>query len=795
MRGLAHGIPEGTVASDGYPETPEAYVAPSYENLGPDLSRVELFTEFADHATNATGAFATLFAGNNVPLSQRAAHVSASVNAASRALGAVNLPLAPEVVTLEAVTDHWDSANVLLTCENVSTLTGHVSGVSISFQGDDQPGFSPHIPSRVTQGAATGIPIQDGQTVTMDVEIEESGQVVSSSVDVTSPGLEITIPSPPVVTHEQATVTVSLNDARYYEPAKEGSLQVQYKASDAVEWQGTVVVADPVTSLVVGPGLQENTAHDLRIRLMRDYASSYSLFQGAFATTELPKAVSNLQGSTDGGLRQVLLQWDVSDVVPAVTSFDVSMEYVSIGYPTSDSRTGVHSLPPASSGAGYSVTGLNYDSVVRFTVAARNSNGAGPSSSIVVSMPTTTVPPVPAAPTFSSHTEDSITLAYTHVVHDPPVASYNVTVVPPDAPEFSLSVTPVTPALITVSNLTSGADKLHQVSLSAVNKTGSSEFGPSLQVYTGDVTAPLLGLVEYEVTHESVVVTVTGAQDNSGGAVSLFAYLSSGSFSAASAAEAKAVVEDTGYSGGSDVGPTSTMTLTTFYDGQWAPAVPTVEYVLHVVAMDRVGNPRMAKFPGVAIRDTIPPVLTVSDVIAGNNQVVVQGSFSDLHSEPVTLSAVALSPPNGAFETAPSVTVVTDSPFAITLTQTWNGQETISMTSGLQGNVTLVATDGQGNTTRAVSDFHLPDTEPPTVTISSTSGNVHEVQYSVDASDDSGEPVSLQVFLVTSGNGDGVTPSSFSTTETGSLLQLGTDSSSPAATPLPPPLFQTSFLP
>jgi hypothetical protein len=748
--------------------------------MNQDESKVELFTEFAVHAQNAQGPFAT-FLGNNTPVSERANHIKASVEAASKALGRViqASPMNPEILSVQLQAPFWDTCNATIQVENVSSLTGNVTGLGsrdVTFH-DSEPGFSIHVPSNLTTGTAHDVQILEGQQNSVIVNLSENGLLTTQTLDFTGPPLGVTI-TPSGITNNAATLTVSTDDTRYPEAAT--SLDLQYKQ---VSDPGYTVVPESGTIT----GLLEKTEYEARARLVRNGNQSRYTHQ-TFTTTELPGKVRNLS-VTNTGLSTASISWDSPVVsVPPVTGYRVTLVYLAAGNPDEDTRDG---QVFETTETNFTLSGLNYDSTVSFEVVAVNSNGSGLIEYVEVPMQATTVPPKPDPPVFASHTETSITVSYTHVVHDPEVTAYTVEAVGPGQ-SVTFTHTHVSPAIIEIPGLTSGADKLHSIRLSALNKTGASDQSDPAQIYTADVTDPVIGASSFTEHHDRVEVSVTGATDNSGQVVGVFAFLAIGAGVASSKEEAKATVESPGYSGGSDTGPDANMTLTTSFDGtSFAPAEPNLEFTLHILAIDRVGNVTLQQFPGVQVADKIPPTLTVDSVVPGSG-VTVSGSFSDAHSSPVTLKVVSLLG-TGTLESAPGTVVTTTqgSPFNVSLTQAWDGVSVKAIGSGFLGNVYLQAEDTSQNVTVSSTDFQIPDTQPPVITIQSATANSTHVHYDVSAVDDSGDPVTLRVFVSETSLTDPETETvtNFSSDTSGVLTQLG-GSSLPA---LPPVVFETNM--
>jgi hypothetical protein len=748
--------------------------------MNQDESKVELFTEFAVHAQNAQGPFAT-FLGNNTPVSERSSHIKASVEAASRALGRViqASPMNPEIMSVQFEAPFWDTCNATIQVENVSSLTGNAAGLEIRdvIFHDTTPGFSIHVPSNVTTGIVHDVQILEGQQNSVIVNLSENGLLTTQTFEFTGPPLGVTI-TPSGITHNAATLTVSTDDTRYPETAT--SLELQYKQ---VSEPSYAVVPESGTIT----GLLERTDYEARARLVRN--GNYSRYtHQTFTTTELPEKVQNLSVSNTG-LRSASISWDAPVAsVPPVTGYLVTLVYLSAGNPDEDTRDGqVFEITETN----FTLSGLNYDSVVSLEVVAVNSNGAGQIEHVEVTLQPTTVPPKPDPPALVSHTETSITVSYTHVVHDPEVTAYAVEAVGPGQ-SVTFTHTHISPANIEIPGLASGADKLHAIRLSALNKTGASEQSDPAQIYTADVTDPVIGGSSFTEHHDRVEVSVTGATDNSGQVVGVFAFLSTGSGVASSKEEAKATVESLGYSGGSDTGPDANMTLTTRFDGtSFAPAEPNLDFTLQILAIDRVGNVTLQQFPGVRMSDMIPPTLTVDSVVPGAG-VTVSGSFSDAHSSPVTLKVVSLLG-GGTLESAPSTVVTTTqgSPFNVSLTQAWDGVSIKTIGSGFLGNVFLQAEDTSQNVTVSSTGFEIPDTQPPVITFQSATANSTHVHYDVSAVDDSGDPVTLKVFVSETEVADpeAEVAVNFSSDASGVLTQLGSSSLSP----LPPVVFETNM--
>ena len=726
-------VDPGVVEAPGYPQGLETFHPPSYSSLSLEESSVTLFQEFADHAAQATQPFAS-FMGNATPLAEAPRHTKAAVNAGLRALEALRLssPMPPEVVTLTATSPYWDVANVSLACENVHALTGHV--VSGSSQGTVQfvetaPGFSPIVPSVVTRGHAVVEGLQEATEALLTLDLSEGDLRTTADVTTTTASLGISVQ--PEVTHNQATMTFVVDD-----PRTDYHLEVQGKPASEASYSDIPVSHRTATF----SGLNPNTLHDIRYRVVRNLAQTpYRTTQ--LTTTELPGPV--VPSVTHEGLRTLRVQWEPPSANPPVEDYQLTWEYTSPGFPLDDSRTGLQTVTVLA--AEYAIAGLNYDSAVRVRVSARNSNGSGPQTQAEAQTPPTIPPPAPAAPSFAAHTETSITLSYVHVEHEPAVGSYNVQLTSPDSQVVSFVHQHTGGSTIVASNLTAGPDQLYSIEIAAVNTTGASEASPAIQAYTADLAAPTLGTVEYLATPEHVTVTLTGVADNSGGTVSVFAFLTSETLDSS---QAKAVTELGGYQGAAGIG-SGTLTCTTFYSGSdFAQAVPNANYTLHVLAIDRVGNFDHRVFQNVSIADNVPPTVAASLSSASSSGVTVAGTFGDDYSFPVTLTSALLTG-SGELEGAP--TAVSNSgggssqPFSVSFSQAWNGTELISLHPGIQANVTLLAEDASGNTSGSVVHVDIPDTTAPVVSLSGDAGATG-VSYSVVATDDSGQDPALKVF-------------------------------------------------
>lgn len=728
----------------GYPSDLNGFNPPSYGNLTLNESSVMLFQEFADHASEATAPFAS-FLGNATPLSEAPRHAKAAVNAGLRALEAARAqqPLAPEILTLDAQVLFWDVANVSVSLENVHSITGQVSpgSASVTFT-QTAPGFSPIVPSVVTEGHAVVEGLQEALETTLTVTLTEGGLHASSGVAVTTPALDIQTSAQ--ATHDTASLSFLVVD-----PRLDYALEVQGKPTGAASWTPLVPEASANTAqdrafTATFPGLAENTQHDVRYRAVRNGVfTAYRTLQ--VSTTELPGAVTALSFA-QSGLRGIDVTWASPVSVPPVESFNVVWEYTSAGYPVSDSRTGTQTDTVTTSS--YSISGLNYDSAVRITVSANNSNGNGPQEQLDAQTTATSAPPTPSAPLFSSHTEDSLMVSYTHVVHEPEVQTYNVIVTDPSGQAAPFTHVHPGGALGTIqlTGLTAGPDKLYTVSVAAVNTTGASDPSPELQAYTADLAAPQVASVTYQTSPENVTVAFSGVSDNSGGAVSTFAFLTDQTLDAAGA---QAATELPGYNGAAGLGD-GTLACTTLFNGTgFEAAVPNTQYTLHALAVDRVGNFDHRVFYAVAIADDVPPTVSASLTSASSSGVTVAGTFGDDYSFPVSLTSALLTGA-GALSGTPSAVSnsggVSSQSFTVSFSQAWDGTQLVPLRPGIQANVTLVAEDGSGNTFSQVVPVDIPDTTPPVLSASGDAGAT-QVSYTVTASDDSGGTPTLSVFL------------------------------------------------
>jgi hypothetical protein len=252
--------------------------------------------------------------------------------------------------------------------------------------------------------------------------------------------------------------------------------------------------------------------------------------------------------------------------------------------------------------------------------------------------------------------------------------------------------------------------------------------------------------VTYQTSPENITVTFSGVSDNSGGSVSTFAFLTDQTLDAA---EARAVTELPGYNGAAGLGD-GTLTCTTLFNGTaFEAAVPNTQYTLHALAVDRVGNADHRVFYAVAIADDVPPTVSASLTSASSSGVSITGTFGDDYSFPVSLTSALLTGA-GALSGAPSAVSnsggVSSQSFTVSFAQAWDGTQLVSLTPGIQANVTLVAEDSSGNTFSQVVPVDIPDTTPPVLSASGDAGAT-QVSYTVTASDDSGGTPTLSVFL------------------------------------------------
>ena len=235
--------------------------------------------------------------------------------------------------------------------------------------------------------------------------VSADGTSSGSNVRSTTPTEPVDEPDPPTrlsATGGNASVSLS-----WTTPSDNGGapiLDYEYrkKLTSNTSWENWVSTDSTSTSYSVS-SLANNTSYSFQVRAVNRIGSSLAS-NTATATTDnpiLPSSPRNFTASAEDG--QVTLSWDIPTTRGSgITGYDYR-------YDTSDDGSWQNWRSTGSRSTSYTVTSLTNGTLYAFEVRARNSNGAGSTSSKVTATPERPMD-LPSAPTnLTATVEDSAT--------------------------------------------------------------------------------------------------------------------------------------------------------------------------------------------------------------------------------------------------------------------------------------------------------------------------------------------------------------------------------------------------